>query len=272
MIKKPLISVVMPSYNSAPFLSEAIESVLSQTFKNFEFIIIDDCSTDNSWKIIQKYAEKDKRIITLKNNKNLKICKTLNKGIKIARGKYIARFDSDDICLPKRFEKQVKFMEKNNKVGVVGTNFYLINKNGKYIGQKNFPKTNQECKKAFLFYNPFGHNTVLIRKKCFDEFGGYDNKFVYAEDLELWMRFGQKYNFYNIQKNLLKYRLFNENSILKNQKTMIKNALKARKKAIINYNYPIGPKGYIAYFTTWCMLFLPPRLVFILFKFLRKYV
>jgi glycosyltransferase involved in cell wall biosynthesis len=264
----PKISVVMPNYNDAKFLSQAIESILTQTFSDFEFIIIDDGSTDNSWEIIQGYAKKDNRIVALQNEKNLRICKTLNKGIQIAKGEYIARMDSDDVCLPERFEKQIQFMEKdeNHKIGVCGTNFFIINAGSKRIGVKDFPESHDECKKTFWFRNPFGHNTVLIRKECFDELGNYDDNFIYAEDLELWMRFGQRYELHNMQEYLVEFRSFGENTFITRQKKMIDSTLKARKKAFTEYGYYPGLRGYIAYMATWVMRFVPPTLVLKLFN------
>ena len=111
MIDNPLVSVVMPVYNAQKYLNKAIDSILAQTYKDFEFIIINDGSTDNSLQIIKKYQKKDKRII-VKNKKNKGIVAALNDGIKLSRGKYLARMDADDISLPSRFEVQVNFMEK----------------------------------------------------------------------------------------------------------------------------------------------------------------
>ena len=118
--KSPLISVLMPVYNSEKYVAEAIESILCQTYKDFEFIIINDASTDSSLKIIAKYAKQDKRIKLINNKKNVKISASLNKGLSIAKGKYIARMDSDDISLPSRFELQTKFLADNPAVGIVG--------------------------------------------------------------------------------------------------------------------------------------------------------
>jgi glycosyltransferase involved in cell wall biosynthesis len=271
-MSNPKVSVVMPNYNAGEFLFESIESILSQTFSDFEFIIIDDGSTDNSWEIIQEFATKDSRIVPLRNEKNLRICETLNRGIKIARGEYIARMDSDDIAMPEWISRVLEFLEKkeNKDVGVCGTNFFIVNKDGEKIGKKTFPKTDAQCKNAFWFRNPFGHNTVLIRKKCFDEFGYYNGDFIYAEDLELWMRFGQKYKLRNIQEMLVKYRVFGENSTLKNQKKMIESALKARKLAQKKYGYKMPFAGKIHYFATWLAQFFPPKFVFWVFNLTKR--
>ena len=269
MKNTPKVSVVMPNYNWWKYIAEAIESILNQTFTDFEFIIIDDGSTDNSWEIIQEYAKKDDRIIAIKNEKNLKICKTLNKWIKLAKWEYIARMDSDDVAKNNWLEKIYNKIILDENLGVVWTNFEIIDENWEKKWEKRFPETNEECKNAIWFRNPFAHNTVIFRKQCFEEFWGYNEEFLYAEDLELWIRFWQKYYFYNIQEYLVKYRIFWWNSILKKQKLMIQNTLKARKKAIKLW-YKITFKWRIFYIWTWFMQFLPPKFVLWLFNLIRK--
>lgn len=268
-MKKPKISVIMPNYNCEKYISEAIESILNQTFSDFEFIIIDDGSTDKSWEIIQEYAKKDSRIIAIRNDKNLKICKTLNKWLEIARGDYIARMDSDDIAKYNWLEKVFKFIDKNKEVWLCWSNFDFIDKNWNITWDKKFPETNKEIRNSIWFKNPFAHNTVIFRESCYNDFWWYDENFLYAEDLELWIRFWQKYQMYNIQENLVQYRVFWENSILKKQKLMIKNTLKARRKAI-NLWYNIWTKWVIFFIWTWFMQFLHPKFVFWLFNKINK--
>jgi len=126
MKDEPLISVVMPVYNTEKFVAEAIESILAQTFTDFEIIIIDDCSTDKSWQIIQDFSEKDQRIVTIQNSENQGLARSLNKGLKIAKGQFIARMDADDISMPQRFEIQLDFLKNHPDVGVVGSTVKFI--------------------------------------------------------------------------------------------------------------------------------------------------
>jgi len=268
-MKNPKISVIMPNYNCEKYIAKAIDSILNQTFTDFEFIIIDDGSTDNSWNIIQEYAKKDERIVAVRNDENLKICKTLNKWLELARWEYIARMDSDDIAKKEWLEKVYNFINKNKDIWLCWSNFEFIDKNWKIIWEKKFPETNTKIKKSIWFKNPFAHNTVIFRKKCCEEFWWYDENFLYAEDLELWIRFWQKYQMYNIQENLVQYRVFWENSILKKQKLMIQNTLKARRKAIKLW-YKITFKWIIFYIWTWFMQFLPPKFVLWLFNKVNK--
>lgn len=266
---KPKISVVMPNYNGWEYIEEAIDSILNQSFTDFEFIIIDDWSSDNSWEIIEIFSEKDSRIVAIKNKENLKICKTLNKGIKIARWEYIARMDSDDIAMPEWLMKVYSKIENNPWIGICWSNFFTINWEWITTWKKKFPHTDSHCRDSIWFRNPFGHNTVIFRKDVVIEMWWYDEKMVYAEDLDLWLRIGSKYRFYNIQEYLVKYRIFWWNSILKNQKLMIKNALKARKNAL-KIGYKITLKWRMFYTWTWCMQFLPSKFVLWIFNKLVK--
>ena len=261
----PKVSVVMPNYNCENYITESIESILNQSFRDFEFIIIDDASTDNSWGIIQEYAKKDNRIVAVKNEENLKICKTLNKGIGIARWEYIARMDSDDIANDDWLQKVFDRISSDKTLWLCWANFDFINSLGEKTWEKKFPQEDKECRDAIWFRNPFAHNTVIIPKRVLEEVWWYDDEFVYAEDLELWIRIWVRYRFCNIQENLVKYRITGWNSIIKKQRIMINNALKARRKAI-NLWYHIWIKWMIFYVWTWFMQFLPPKIVLWIFN------
>ena len=161
--ESPTISVVMPVYNGEKYLVEAIDSILNQTFKNFEFIIINDGSTDDTEKIILSY--KEQRIIYVKNEVNLKLIKTLNKGIDIAQGKYIARMDADDISMPNRFELQIDTFEKNIGIDIVCSKYLLLEQNGNsFRKNKTFTLVNSEAiKYTSIFQTMVGHPTVMIK-------------------------------------------------------------------------------------------------------------
>lgn len=185
----PKISVVMSVYNGSAFLQESIESILNQTFTDFEFIIIDDCSTDNSADIIAEYAEKDERIVLLKNQENIGLTKSLNKGLKIAQGKYIARQDSDDISLVERFEKQVAYMEAHSSVALVSSGVQYIDETGKKLGNHIPPEDPIVLRWQFLFRNPLRHSTVLWCRELIDnKVGNYDPHFTCCQDYDLWTR------------------------------------------------------------------------------------
>jgi glycosyltransferase involved in cell wall biosynthesis len=202
----PKISVVMPVFNGDDFLELAIKSVLAQTYNNFEFIIINDGSTDNSLEIIRKFS--DNRIKLITNDQNLGIIKTLNKGMKLSQGDYIVRMDSDDICHPNRFEKQLRYMENHKDVAICGTWINEINEKGKNLRTKSYSTDSIQLKYELLFSNVLAHPSIIIRKNIFDlnEFY-YDENYIHAEDFELWNRLSKKYRIANIPETLLNYRI-----------------------------------------------------------------
>jgi glycosyltransferase involved in cell wall biosynthesis len=205
--KSPVVSVLLPVYNAEKYIAAAIESVLRQTFKDFEFIIIDDCSSDRSWEIVKKYSKQDKRIVALRNEHNLKGCNTLNKGLKLVRGKYVARVDHDDWSYQDRLEKQFKFMESHSDVGIVGGVMEIINETGKVIGKRKYNLSDREIRRKFFWYSPFSHPLVMIRKSVLDKVGYYNPAFAPADDYELYFRIGKESKFANLPDVLLKYRV-----------------------------------------------------------------
>ncbi len=269
---QPLVSFVIPNHNEERYIAAALESILAQTYTNFECIVVDDGSSDKSPEILKEYAARDSRIKILTNEKNLRICKTLNRGIEAARGKYIVRMDGDDICYPTRLERQVQFMEdpQNKNVGVCGSYVDIIDKNGDVIGAKQFPTADLEIRKAFWFRNPLQHSTTIIRKECFDTFGMYDDNFVYVEDLELWMRFGQKFELRNIPERLVQYRLHGENAVIVHQKPMIRNILKLRSKTAKNYGYKMNSAARVSFMAVLIAYILPPSFVLKIFTWLSR--
>ena len=197
----PRISVVMPVYNAAPYLRMAIDSVLMQTYKNFEFIIINDGSTDNSADIIREY--KDARIVFVDNEENMGLVSVLNTGLDLARGEFIARMDADDISLPNRFAKQLAYLRRHRRVGVLGTAFYIFGGGVSCISTKPKRPTLHDMLKTC----PIGHPTVMMRKSVLDKYKlRYDGRYRHAEDYELWLRMIRYTRFANLPDVLLNYR------------------------------------------------------------------
>lgn len=192
----------MPVYNGEIYLREAIDSILKQSYKHFEFLIVNDGSTDGTEQIITSYT--DKRIVYIKNENNLGVIESLNKGIFHAKGNYIARMDADDIAGPHRLLEQVNVFKKYPKVIVAGTDYYILNKSSlshiRNYGDSDYSKT------MLLFAPCFCHPTVMIRN-MFRETGlSYEKSYVHAEDYKLWTVLSFHGQFYNINKPLLKYR------------------------------------------------------------------
>ena len=207
MENKPLCSVVMSVYNGEEYLKESIDSILQQSYVNFEFIIIDDASTDSSLEIIQSYDEP--RIILIQNNKNLFLAASLNKGIRIAKGDYIVRMDADDVSMPERLMKQVSFMELNPQVGISGTCSEII---GYGMGHGNYSQDDQTIKFKLLHECHLLHPTLIIRKELiFDNDLFYNEEFRKNQDYELFLRGIDITEYANLPDVLIEYRHTEEN-------------------------------------------------------------
>ncbi|GIQ58567.1 glycosyl transferase [Flavobacterium collinsii] len=228
----PKITVLMPVYNCEPFIKEAIDSILNQTFSNFEFIIIDDASTDSTVSIIKTYN--DPRIKLIIKPDNLGLTNSLNYGLSIAKGEYIARMDGDDISLPERFAKQVVFLDKNPETVLIGAYFKIIGKD-KII---TVPEYHEDIKLAMLKDCCIGHPTVMMRKSCLDKFSlRYDEKKEPAEDYDLWTRFLNVGKLYNLQEVLLNYRVHNSQVSHKRNEQQINTALEIKVNLLMNLNF-----------------------------------
>lgn len=264
----PLVSVIMINYNNSKFLSEAIESVLNQTFRDFELIIVDDCSTDNSLFIINSYAQKDLRVKVLKNEVNSHIVFSRNRGIKESKGKYVFFIDSDDLYMPDCVKKNIDFFDKNEDCGLCGTWSMLIDENSEPLGLKKYPVNDQEIRYRLFFYNPL--RLLAIRRSCFDSLGLLDDSFRHFEDLEFLFRISKRYKLHNLPEVLTRYRLHGDNAVFTKQKEMIKGVLQLRKEILKYYKQPLTLPIVISFFLTWLAKFLPVSWVEFLFQFFRK--
>lgn len=196
----------MSVYNGMPYLKQAVESILYQTYKNFEFIIVDDASKDNSCNYLKSL--KDPRVKIIKNKKNLGLAGSLNIALRLAQGDYVARMDADDVSLPKRFETQVRFLESHQDIDLCGTWADLINESGQIIGEKKYPTAPKAIKNALRWYTPVIHPTLMVRSRVFKTLVGYNPKFDLAEDYDLLLRAKNKFKIANIPRKLVKWRLW----------------------------------------------------------------
>lgn len=214
-LQKGLISVIMSNYNTPEeYLREAIESILNQTYSDFEFIIVDDCSTDNSLEIIKSY--KDSRISVIKNKVNMGITKSLNRALAVSKGEFVARMDADDICLPERFEKQVEYLKQNREVIVCGTWVELFGNGADAYNEKYSRKILPEKETLqinLLFGNHMNiiHPTAMFNHKLLkDNNIVYNENYIYAQDYRMWVDCSQKGELKNIPEILFKYRIHNK--------------------------------------------------------------
>ncbi len=206
-MNQPLVSVLLPAYNAAPFVGQAIDSVLTQSYENFELLVFDDGSADNTWEIIANFS--DVRIKKIRNEKNIGLIATLNKGIKLASGTYLARMDADDIAFPQRLEKQVHFMEQHPEVVLCGTAFICFGNGEEAVVR--YPTEDAPLRWKMLYQCPFGHPTVMMRLATLHTHNlYYAQAYQHCEDFELWTRLAEIGQVANLSEVLLKYRLHEE--------------------------------------------------------------
>jgi len=258
------ISVIMPVFNTEQFLEEAIESILKQNFKDFEFIIIDDFSTDNSFNICEKYAKKDARIKLYRNKKNMWISFTRNKLIQFSNTNYIASQDSDDISELNRLELEYNFLENNPDYWVVSWNNIIIDENWKNIWYRKY---SNNIKKIILKKSPLSHPSSMFRKNLFFKLWWYDKNLNYAEDYDLWLKFyANNYKIKNLNSNLIRYRIWKWQSKSNKLKNTIKNTLFIQQRAIKQYWINATFSDYMYHFWEKILLCIPDRFVLFLFK------
>lgn len=233
----PKISILLPVYNAEKYLPECLDSILGQTFYDFEIIAINDASTDNSLLILEKYAVKDTRIKIFSNNSNKKLATTLNKGIELATAPLIARMDADDISYPNRLEYQYNFMKTHPEVSVCGTAAKILGTDDIW----SVPETDDMIRSTLVFNSPILHPTVIYRTAVIRNHSGYDTNTVYAQDYELWHRLSQDKSiiFANINIPLLYYRLTASEKSFNYKYTQEKTADTIREKQLHLLNiYP----------------------------------
>lgn len=234
-IKKPLVSVIMPVYNPGIYLVDAIESILNQTFSNFELIIVDDASTDNSWKIIKSYSKKDSRIIAIKNKINLGVSLTSNIAISQAKGKFLARMDADDISTLDRLSKQVSFLKRNPKTIVVGGQCTIIDETNQIVGFKKFPTTEKQILDMIFWAVPIQQGYMMINRSLLPKnFVWYSPSKFSAEEIDLYFNLLKFGRFANLSDNLYFYRQISTSLSHQNPKKTFWITLKSRLNAVKN--------------------------------------
>lgn len=205
--KEPLVSVIMAAKNVEKYISEAIDSVINQTYKNWELIIVDDGSNDTTLSIINDYTKNDSRIKIIHNEKSVGQAFARNTAVKNSSGDFLAILDADDIAMPDRITEQVHFLENNPNVSAIGGHAEIIDDNGKSLGIKRKALNIDAIRFSLLLQNQFIHSTMMIRRGVFNKFGGYDNNFIYAEDYDLWSKIIEKNIVLNIDKVVSKFRI-----------------------------------------------------------------
>ncbi|QJD97556.1 glycosyltransferase [Mucilaginibacter robiniae] len=235
----PKLSVILPVYNTEKYIKEAVDSILNQTYKDFELIVLNDASTDGTLGILQQYQDTRLKVIT--NEQNLKVVKTLNKGLDLAQGEYIARMDADDISHPQRFEKQIQFLEQHPDVDFVGS---WVQTFGSESNIMRAATEHEHIKVRLFFLNPIFHPVVMFRRESFEKHGlRYDEHFTNAEDYGMWVKAIDHIKFANVPEILLKYRVHSFNV----------SVIKASNRAVLDeihynmYQYFLKKLGILSY-------------------------
>lgn len=267
----PLVSILMTSYNAEKFVSQSIDSILGQTYKNFELIVVDDGSKDRTYEILKNYEAKDERVRVFRLNSNRGPSSASERGLKETRGKLVARMDADDIAFPDRIEKQVRFFCQNPDVVIVGGQCILINEESKVIGQKQFPLKSKEIYKSLFNINPIQHPTCMFNRDLVPKnHVYYHNHGILAHDLELIYKLSRYGTLANLPDVVLYYRQYPSSLSLRNPKKTFFDTLQIRYKALTSYGYKPTLKAWIVNFLqVFVVYFLPSAAIYPLFRLLR---
>jgi glycosyltransferase involved in cell wall biosynthesis len=223
-----MISILLPTYNGSHRIKEAIKSVTDQTYKNWELLVLDDGSTDNTEEIVREFSLKDERVKYIKNDVNLGIQKTLNKGIHESKGECIARIDDDDVWIDKeKLAKQISFLDDHKDYVLIGTGLIAVNEKGEDIFKHIHPQEDKDIRNAILNKNLFTHSSVLFKKDSALEVGGYNEskEARHIEDYELWLKLGTIGKFANLPSCSVKLVLRNESISSQNKIEQFKKSL-----------------------------------------------
>ena len=265
------MSVVVPANNAERYISEAIESVLNQTFEDYELIIVNDGSTDRTEDIILDYQKMDPRIIYLKNEENLRICRTLNRGLEAARGDYIARMDADDWSYPARLEKQLDYMRNNPDVVLVGSFIHVADGDMNVLNTRSYPLTDREIRSTLLKYSTFAHPVVMYKRQEALKCGKYDPSLYDSEDYDFYFRIGRHGKFANLPETLLKLRTHKKSVSHTRIQRQTLLTLYIKLKAVVEYEYKMSLSDRLYYISHLLgSILIPIRIRFWLFNLIRK--
>ena len=252
------VSVLMPSYNSAPYLREAIESIRCQTFQDFELIIVDDGSDDHSAAILAECSAEDSRIRIIRNDRNRGIVYSLNRGLRACRGEYVARMDADDIAVKERLEKQVVFLDKHKDVIVLGGAAAYVDRAGKELDVVGRSQVNR----SLIYRNPMLHPTIMLRRQVLEQLQlGYLEKYRYAEDYFLWLQLSRSGKLAAQDEIILKYRLSGSATRMKHLKKVLWATLKVKTAGVFQLGIRPEFLDVIRFFSECILLLLPSFIV-----------
>jgi glycosyltransferase involved in cell wall biosynthesis len=264
----PALTVLMSVHNGLPHLKLAIESILKQSFQDFEFLIFDDASSDGSSSVLAEYAKRDSRIKILTNQQNMGLGYNLARGVELARGYWIARMDADDIALDNRLELQMAYVRQNSNIDILGGYALDIDENGHFLSERRVPTTHEEILKL-IWTNPFIHGTVLLRRDAILKIGSYSSKIRKRQDYELWFRCARTgLKFANLPVPLISYRFTEKTFKRNNLQVLIPQVLMGWQGCWMVKAHPIA---YIGVTKPLILGLLPPRLSNLLYGWLKTF-
>lgn len=231
----PLVSVLIPAYNAEGRVSEAILSVLQQSFEDYEVIVLDDASDDNTYDVVSSFD--DRRVTVVQNEENLGISRSRNKLISYASGDYVAWLDSDDRMVEDRLERQVAFFYDHAEHALVGGAIRIIDEDGEPIGKRTYPTTHEDIHDALLRYNPFAQPAVMTRRVVLEDADGFREDIDIGEDYDLMLRVAADHRVANLDAVLTEYRVFDEQTTTANMKQTMQNTVSIQQRAINEYGY-----------------------------------
>jgi glycosyltransferase involved in cell wall biosynthesis len=226
----PKVSVIMAVYNAAQYVGQAIDSILAQTFTNFEFLVVNDGSTDDTYEIL--YAYDDPRISILTNENNVGLAKSLNRGISKARGEYIARQDADDSSHPERIMQQARYLDEHPEIGVVGAATRWMDGDDNLMKIWPLGQDNAEIQKLLISTCPLIHGSTMFRRQCFEEIGGYDTSMRTGQDYDFWLRISETWDMTCLRDVLYTYRWHPGMASIEHKEEQARHAEIGRARAI----------------------------------------
>lgn len=271
MKNTPFVSVIMPAYDAGEYVRDAIKSILNQSYKNFEFIIVDDASTDGTGAVIQSFQKKDKRIVLARNKKNIGVTRSLNKAVKLASGKYIIRMDADDWSYPQRFMLQVQCMERNPTVVVSGSSIEVCDSNLKTKYIRKYQMNDATIRRHIFRYSPFAHPATIWRADVLKR-ERYDERIGICQDYELYFRVGKFGKFMNVGTPLLKLRVHDNSVSVTKADLQLKATVLIRFHAVLMQGYQMSKVDKLYnFFQEITVGLLPVKARFFIFNFLRRF-
>lgn len=263
-----LVTVLMSVYNDEAYLAEAIESILNQTYKDFEFLIFDDASTDNSFRILEYYAKKDRRIKLITNKINRGLGYNLNRGVEIAESPWIARMDADDLANPNRLQLQLNYVQAHPDTSIVGGCAVDIDRRGNIVSQRKVPTQHKQIKEL-IWTNPFIHGTVLFKRDAILAVGSYSPSLAKRQDYELWFRCAQAgLKFANLPQPLIRYR-FTDNTLQRNNWKVA--LIHLRIGWLGCWKVKASPIAYLGVTKQLAIVLLPPPLRVMAYNWLKQF-